>query len=809
MTETSPGLDVVGTRIAQPDGPAKATGEAKYAGDIRMAGMLVAKVLRSPFPHAVARSIDTAAALALPGVLAVLTPDDLDGWHTFDRGMKDMPLVAGYRVPPEEAVVNRTARHYGDAVAAVAAVDEHTAERALGLLRVDWEELPFVLDAVAAMQPDAPRISDLPEHEHNVAKHLEYPFPEGDVDQALATSHLVCRGTFRTPKQEHCTQETAAALAWVDASGRLNVWSQSQLAHLARRELAAIFDLPVRKVRVLTPFIGGSFGQRGSLTAEPIAAALALKTNRPVRLVYAREENFIALESRTGFDRIDVQAGFNRDGTLTAIKTSMVGKLGGYMACGPMASVIGMALVMGHYRVPNRYGTADMVLTNTPPSGAMRGFGNEVMSFALEQLMDEAAHTLGIDQVELRLRNAKCAGDTAALGLPIESCYLDDCLLQGAARFGWDEKRAALEAERTAAAAASADAGPTGDTAPIGTSGGPAPAPSISRIRRGIGMCTMSHCTGAAPLYLEHSNALVKFNEDGSVDLTVHPAPVGSHIWGALSQICAEELGIRAEDVTIVTGDTDVTLFEYGSDASRSTYAIGGATQRAARQAKEQLLAHAAEMLEAPMEDLAIMDRRVYVKSDPKRGCPVGDVCYDAIYTFGGHAMNFAGKESFEPVWNSPIYGAYFAEVEVDTETGRVHVPRFLVAMDCGKAINPMAVEGQLEGGLQQGLGYALTEDYAIDPKTGRVLSTNYDSYKTPGTLDMPQSEIVIIDKPDPKGPFGAKGVGEPGMVGIAPAIANALYDAVGIRLRELPMTPERVLAALEEVEPTAEDARC
>ena len=273
----------------------------------------------------------------------------------------------------------------------------------------------------------------------------------------------------------------------------------------------------------------------------------------------------------------------------------------------------------------------------------------------------------------------------------------------------------------------------------------------------------MSHCTGAAPLYLEHSNALVKFNEDGSVDLTVHPAPVGSHIWGALSQICAEELGIHAEDVTIVTGDTDVTLFEYGSDASRSTYAIGGATMRAARQAKEQLLAHAAEMLEAPMEDLDIKDRRVFVRSDPSVGCGVGEVCYDAIYTFGGHAMNFAGKESFEPVWNSPIYGAYFAEVEVDAETGRVRVPRFLVAMDCGKAINPMAVEGQLEGGLQQGLGYALTEDYAIDPKTGRVLSTNYDSYKVPGTLDMPQSEIVIVDKPDPKGPFGAKGVGRAG----------------------------------------------
>jgi len=757
-------FSVVGARIAQPDGPAKATGEAKFAADMQLPGMLVGKVLRSPHPHAVVKAIDAAAAAAWPGVVCILTPDDLDGWHSFDRGMKDMPLVSGYRVPPEEAVVNRRARHVGDAVAAVAAIDEHTAEQALALLQVEWEILPFVVDAESAMEPGAPQLS--PEAPGNVAKHLAYPFPEGDVDRALAEAHVVTEGTFRTPKQEHCTQETAAAVAYVDSAGRLNVWSQCQLAHLARRELAHIFGLPVRKVRVLTPFIGGSFGQRGALCAEPVACALALKTNRPVKVVFAREEHFLALESRTGFDRIHVQMGFRKDGSLTAIKTEMLGRLGGYMACGPMASVIGMALSMGHYRCPNRFGEADMVLTNCPPAGAMRGFGNEVMTFSSEQLMDEAAERLGLDPLEIRLRNAKRPGDTASLGLPLESTYLEDCVRVGAERFGWAELRRRPR-----------------DT---------------GRFRRGVGMCTMSHCTGAAPLYLEHSNALVKFNEDGSVDLTVHPAPVGSHIWGALTQICAEELGIRPEDVNIVTGDTDVTLFEYGSDASRSTYAIGGATKRAAAQAKEQLLAHAAEMLDAPLEDLVIRDRRVVAASHPEVGCDVGQVCYDAIYTFGGHATNFSGKESFEPTWNSSIFGAYFAEVELDTLTGRIRVPRFLIAMDCGKAINPMAVEGQLEGGLQQGLGYALTEDFAVDPATGQIPNTNYDSYKVPGTLDMPRSQIVIIDKPDPKGPFGAKGVGEPGMVGIAPAIGNALHHATGIRLYELPMTPERVLAALE-----------
>lgn len=767
-------FSVVGQRISQPDGPAKATGEARFVADIQLPGMLFAKILRSPHPHALVRHIDTSRAAALPGVAAILTPDDCSEWNTFDRGMKDKPLIEGYLVPPEEAVVNRRARHFGDAIAAVAAVDEHVAEQALLLLDVDYEVLSFVTDAEEAMLPGAPQISEVAPG--NVAKHFSYAFPEGNADQALSDADLVVEGTFRTPRQEHCTQETAACIAYVDAGGRLNVWSQSQLAHLARRELAHIFKMPVRKIKVMTPFIGGSFGQRGALCAEPVCVALALKTRKPVKLVFAREENFVGLEGRTGFDRVDVGMGFKKDGTLTAIKTYMVGRLGGYMGCGPMSSVIGMALVMGHYRCPNRAGSADMVLTNTPMAGAMRGFGNEVMSFATEQLVDEAAEKLGIDPVDIRLQNAKQTGDIAALGLCLESSYLEDCIISGMKKFGWKEKRGSRVKD-------------------------------TGRIRRGYGMCTMSHCTGAAPLYLEHSNALVKLNEDGSADLTVHPAPVGSHIWGALSQICAEELGIRAEDVNIVTGNTDVTLFEYGSDASRSTYAIGGATLRAAAQAKEQLLAHAAEMLNAEMGDLEVKDRRIYVKYKPEIGCSVGDVCYDAIYSFGGEATNFSGKQSFEPVWNSPIYGAYFTEVEVDIETGRVRVPRIVVAMDCGTAINPMAVEGQIEGGVQQGLGYALTEDYVINKETGVVETMNFDSYKVPGFLDMPQCDIIIIDKPDPKGPFGAKGVGEPGMVGIAPSVANAIYDAIGVRLRELPMTPERVLAALEEKEREATGA--
>jgi CO/xanthine dehydrogenase Mo-binding subunit/aerobic-type carbon monoxide dehydrogenase small subunit (CoxS/CutS family) len=754
--------DVVGRRITQPEAVAKATGSLRYVSDLRLPGMLHAKLLRSPHPHARVVRVDKRKAERLPGVVAVLAPEDVADWKGFDRGLKDMPMIAGgYTVPPDERVLNPRARHVGDAVAAVAATTLEIAEEAVGLLEVEYERLPFVLEPEAALAPEAPRLSD--HCERNLGKHLDYLYPAGDVEAALEAAACVVQGDFSTSKQEHCTEETAACVAQLSLDGKLTVWSQCQLAHMARRELANIFNLPVRKVRVITPPVGGSFGQRGALCAEAYAVALAIQTRKPVKLVFTREENFVGLESRTAF-RHHVALGFTKDGALTAIKTKMLGKLGGYMGCGPMASGIAMLMGLGHYRVPNRAGEADMVLTNTPMSGAMRGFGNPEIMWGIEQLMDEAAEKLGLDPVDLRLKNLKEVGETANMGLPIQSTYLRECVVQGAQAIGWAEKRG------------------RGGTGPV---------------RRGVGMATMSHCSGAAPLYIDHSNALVKLNEDGSADLVVHPAQVGQHIWGALAQITAEELGLAPEDVKIVTGDTDVTLFEYGSDASRSTYAIGNAALGAARSAKSLMLAHAGRMLGLPAEELAVKNRWVFSKANAERRIRVAEVCCDGIYNLQGHARHFHGQCSWESKYNSPPTGAYFAEVEVDTRTGVVRVVRFVTTIDCGRAINPMAVEGQIEGAIQQGIGFCLTEDYVINPRTGAVETDNYDRYKMPGFMDMPEIEVIIIDQPDPAGPHGAKGVGEAGMVGVAPAIGNAIYDAIGIRFHDLPVTAEKVLAAL------------
>ncbi len=750
--------DVVGRRITQPEAVAKATGSARYVSDVKLPGMLHAKLLRSPYPHARVKRVDTREAEQLPGVEAILTPDDVLAWQGFDRGLKDLPMIAGgYTVPPDERVLNARARHVGDAVAAVAATSVEVAEQALELIEVEYEPLPFALEPEDALAEGAPQISDYAPG--NIGKHLDYLYPEGDADAALEQAACVVEGSFKTSKQEACTEETAACVAAVDPNGRLTVWSQCQLAH--------IFGIPVRKVRLITPVVGGSFGQRGALCADAYCVALALHTCKPVKLVFTREENFVGLETRTGFS-YSVALGFDADGSLTAAKAVMQGKLGGYMGCGPMAAGIAMIMGLGHYRVPNRSGEADMVMTNTPLSSAMRGFGNPAIMWGIEQLMDEAAGELGLDPIDIRLKNIQRVGETANMGLPIESIYLKECVQQGAEAFGWAEKRSRREA----------------------------PGP----IKRGVGMATMSHCSGAAPLYIDHSNAVVKLNEDGSADLVVHPAQVGQHIWGALAQIAAAELGLAPEDVKIVTGDTDITLFEYGSDASRSTYAIGNAALGAARGAKNAMLAHASRMLDLPREDLAVDNRWIFARSDANKRIRVADVCYDGIYNFKGHARHFVGQCSWESKFNSPPTGAYFAEVEVDTRTGVVKVVRFVTAIDCGKAINPMAVEGQIEGSIQQGIGYCLTENYIIDPGSGRVETDNYDRYKMPGFLDMPEIEVVIVDELDPKGPHGAKGVGEAGMVGVAPAIGNAIYDAIGIRFQRLPITAESVLAALRGV---------
>lgn len=763
----SKGYNSVGKRITQVDVAAKATGEARYTADLKLPGMLIGKVLHSPYPHANIKKIDTSKALALPGVEAVITVEDTPK-HYYARSYRDSPMNAGGHLQhSDELILNEKCRYIGDHIAAVAAVDEKTADAALDLIEVEYEQLPFYIYPQDAMKPGAVPIHDWAPN--NVPIIIDSPPPslkQGDMEKAFAESDLIVEETFYASKQVGAHIETQACIANVDANGRITCYGPSQLPHLFRRELAKMFNTTVGNINVVTPFVGGSFGIRLSCQNEPIAIALALKAKKPVKLVYTKEEDFVELDTRTP-DWIKIKAGFKKDGTLLAKDIDVLTWSGGYLGRAQLAGGIILTWGLGHYRCPNTDGRVKIVYTNTTPTGAMRGFGNPPLAWADEQIMDMAAEKLGMDPVELRLKNVKKAGEPSNMTLPLESCYEDDCFIEGAKAIGWKEKFGKKQE---------------------------------GRFRRGVGCAGMMHCSGAHPLLLEHSGAIIKFNEDGTASLMINPGSPGTHIWGALAQIAAEELGIYPEDFKIVAGTTDGSLFDLGSHASRSTFVTGNAVREAAGKAKVRILARAAKALGVTPEELDIKDRIVFVKANPEKTITVAQVCSDAIYNFDGECETITGVSSWDSKYTSPPTAAYFAEVEVDMETYEVKVVNFVSALDCGTAINPMSVEGQGEGGIQQGLGYALTEHYGINEKTGKCESDNFTTYKMPGVLDMPENtQVIIIDKPDPKGPFGAKGVGEPGSVGVTPAIGNAIYNAIGVRVLDLPVTPEKIYAALKE----------
>jgi xanthine dehydrogenase molybdenum-binding subunit len=758
-------LSVVGKRLPRPDGADKVTGAVRFVGDIKLPGLLIGRVLRSPHAHARVLKVDTSKAEDLSGVEAVITSKDMPR-KPFNASFWNMAMAApeqGGEIQ-DQFIFDAKVRFVGDAVAAVAAVDEQTAEEALALVKVDYESLPAAFTPEEAMKPEAPRIHDFAQG--NLCwPHVPFPFGAGDVEKAFQEADLIVEDTFYCSRQKHAQMEPDACIASFDTAGRLTVWAPAQLMHLARRKMAYFFDIPEGMIRWITPHTGGGFGGRLVFNAEPICIALAKKAGRPVKLEYDRGEDFVVHDSRTP-NKMDFKLGFKKDGSLTALQMKLQADAGAYLGQTGMTTAVCMALGLGHYRCPNTAGEMTIVYTNTPSTGGMRGYGNPEAMWALQQLMDVAAERLGLDPLAIRLKNFKKAGEPSALVLPIQSLALEECAKAGAERIGWKEKRA-LRGEGVK--------------------------------RRGVGMATMTHASGAAPLLLEHGNAVIKLNEDGSVNLIVSPTEMGQGILGVLAQIAAEQLGIRAEDVQVIFGDTDVTRFDIGSHASRTTFVTGNAVLGAARQAKGRLLERAAAMLEAAVEDLEVRDRRVYVKGAPEKGISVADVAKDAIYNFQQQCGQITGECDWESKVVSPPGQACFAEVEVDTQCGEVKVLRVVLVHDIGKAINPMNVEGQIDGGVMQGIGYALCEDFVVDTQTGATVTDSFTSYRLPATLDLPEIEGILVEEPDPVGPYGAKSIGESSSVVVAPAIANAIYDAVGVRIKDLPITAEKVLQGLKE----------
>jgi xanthine dehydrogenase molybdenum-binding subunit len=748
-------LDVVGRSIVKPDAWAKTTGRAVYLDDLRLPRMLTAKVLRSPYPHARVVRIDTAAAEAVPGVRAII--------HRFNTPSVKFNSywrepVDSDRLPDDEALFNDKARYVGDRVAAVAADSPEAAAKALELIDVDYEHLPCVTDPFDALKPDAPLIHE--ERGTNVLKRVEWHF--GNVEEGFARSDLIVEDDFTTQIVQHASIETHGCIADFDrASGRLTVWSSTQGVHNVRVLLGKVLEMPLNRIRVLQPFVGGGFGGKNDLFEEPVAALLSLRAGRPVRLVFTREEEFLASRTRHA-NRFHLKVGVSRDGLLVARELRATVNAGGYSAPSPK-----IALTTGHrwimlYRSPHVRYEGVAVYTNAPVGGAFRGFGTPQQTFATETLFDRIAIELGLDPVEFRRRNMVRRGDWDPTSkITIQSCELEACLDMGAAAIGWADKRGKRTRRGTKV--------------------------------RGVGCAIGTHNTGVKPFVNELGAAMFKLNEDGTASVLIGGCDIGQGLTTICAQIAAEVIGCAPEDVNVISGDSDACPYDIGTHSSRQAFITGNAVRLAADEARKQLVAVAADMLEAAADDVEIRDRKVFVRGTPARSLALRDVSMEAIHR--NDNVQVMGRGSFAPDTNCPPFMAQFAEVEVDTDTGAVEIVQVVGAHDAGRAINPQIVEGQIEGGIAQGIGYALMEELVLED--GVPVNPHFVDYKLPCATDVGTITSIIVDGFEPAGPFGAKGVGEPALVATAPAIANAIRDATGVTLNELPMTAERVFRAL------------
>lgn len=747
---------VIGKRLPRIDAIEKATGTAKYLGDLKIPGMLYGKILRSPYAHAKILRVDTSKAESLKGVRAVVTGKDTQGLR-----LCVIPHLANKTPLAEDRV-----RFIGDEIAAVAADSEEIAEEALDLIEVEYEELPGVFDPLEAMKPGAVKIHE----KGNVAIHISRAY--GDVDKAFQESDYVFEDRFETQAQLHCCLEPHGCIVHFDRLGTLTVWITTQVPHPYRKMLADLLKMPMNKVRVIKVFMGGGFGGRFEMDPmEIIAYFLSRKAERPVRIINTQDEQFTT--GRTRYPMvIDIKTGVKKDGTMLAREVKVVTDNGAYNSHG-ITITMGVGTKCTYlWSLPNVRYEADVVFTNKVYGGAFRGYGNPQITFAIESQMDMISEKLGMDVKDLCLKNANYGGQVTCMGHKVTSCALKDCIEKAAETVGWKEKR------RT-----------QGD--------------------RGVGMASLMHTGGGVRLLFGDCNlsdVFIKMNNDGTIDLASGMAEIGQGSDTALAQIAAEELGIKVSDVNVITGDTWTTPQCLGAWGSRELFVAGNAAKKAALDLKQKLFEEASRMLGVGVEELVAKDRKVSVRANPEKSASIAQVatvCYNRGRILAGRGC-YDDPTTYIPDANTgyggvPTYafGTHAIEVEVDRKTGRVKVLNYVAVHDVGKVINPLLAEGQIEGAGLQGLGYALSEGLAWEE--GIVLNPNFQDYRIFYINDTPRIKSVMIESGDPDGPYGAKGLGEPGMVPTAAAIANAIYDAVGVRIKSLPITPEKILMALKE----------
>ncbi|MEE2840560.1 MAG: molybdopterin cofactor-binding domain-containing protein [Acidobacteriota bacterium] len=771
-----PNYHIVGQSVQRKDAARKVTGRILHVGNIEMPGLLQVAVLRSPYPHARILRIDKSRAEALEGVVLVLTGADIAAMPEVDPffgpAFKDQPILAIDRV-----------LHVGDPVVAVAAVDRRRAEDALQLIEVDYEPLPVVLDVLEAVKSGSPLVhqefrpagmfADLDHVEAGEKSNVCYHFKlrTGDVREAFQEADRVFEDTFTSPPAQHMPMEPHVTLVYLDENERINVWTATQSPSFVRTQLSNTLGLPMNRIRVRVPYLGGGYGAKLYAKLEPLVAVLALKTHQPVRYALSREEEFQTITKHGAVAKIKTAV---KNGVITGRRCQVFFDTGAYADIGPRIVHKSGYTSAGPYRILNVWIDSFCVYTNKPPAGAFRGFGVPQVIWAYESQMDIISRELDIDPVQFRMRHALNEGEPFATGTPVHSFGLKESIEQAAQAIEWSRPRPPKKTQRV----------------------------------RGKGIASGVK----AVLTPSISGAIVMMNADGSVNVLSSTVEMGQGSDTVLAQIAAEELGVCFDQVHIVQPDTDVTPYDTITAGSRSTYHMGNAVRLASNKIKTQLLSVAAKTLKAKPEDLVARDGRIFVTGCEEKGMTMGDVF---LAKFGSLGTTITGEAIYQPsaVPTDPETGqsekcteywfpsASAAEVEVDLETGQIKVVKFISVGDTGTAVNPKHCRQQLLGSALTHLGLTLFEEMVF--KEGQLLNGSLLDYQIPSLKDLPgHFEPILVEVPHDTGPFGAKGVGETGTLTVSPAIANAIDDAIGVRIRDLPITPEKILRGLAEKDP-------
>ena len=806
-------FSVIGKPVALVDSVGKTTGQGKYTDDLSMPGLLIGKILHSPFPHARIKRIDASKALALDGVVTVVVGTDAPNKYGI--------LPVGH---DETALAVEKVRYVGDNVACVVAETEGIAEKALELIDVEYEPLPAWFDPEESMKAETDLIHE--QRPHNIEKEYHHVF--GDPAKGFAEADHVAEGRYIANEVTHAAMEPHSTLASFELDpqtgkpGRLTVWSSTQVPYYLQHKLSIVLEMPMSQIRVIKPLVGGGFGGKSEvIPLEIIAAVAARKAQAPVKITYTREEVFWAHRGRPR-TIVDLKTGVTEDGRITAVAAKVIQDGGAYCSYGVVTILYSGALLGALYDIPNIQYDGYRVLTNKPACGAMRGHGTVNVRFAFESQLDEAARAIGMDAVEIRRRNLLKPPCITVNGLRVQSYGLPECIEKVAERSGWRERKGKLPRAR------------------------------------GLGIACSHYVSGAANSIIRsdmpHSTVNIKIDRDGGVVVYTGASDIGQGSDTMVAQIAAEVLGCSLGRVQVVAADTELTPIDIGSYSSRVTFMNGNATLRAAEAVKKQIVEAAAKRMECTAENVVMRGDRVWKRGAYPDGGPEAApqaVSADAPTVSGRvegqilrgsvqqkrkeegakdqmsfeeavvAAINFhgalTGTGSYAPpaearggkhkgagVGPSPAYSysTQVAEVSVDEETGEVTVHKVWAAHDCGRALNPVSVEGQVIGSVWMGLGQALQEEMVW--KDGLLMNPGLLEYRSPSSTESPEVECIIVESVDPEGPFGAKEASEGSLAAAIPAVANAIYDAVGIRLRESPFTPERVLAALRAKQPGA-----